>query len=123
MRPPRRCPPALDCGGQQRNKVLFDEFHAQETRWREETGLELVWERLPERRASRMAIYLSFDIEDLSAREAARGEAASALVRMYTAMNRPLRERALALRQLSPVREAPDSSNTATAADGGRASE
>ncbi|WP_259465862.1 DUF4268 domain-containing protein [Rhodococcus opacus] len=41
------------------NNALFDEFAADAVSWQAHAGLDLVWERLDDRRASRIAAYRS----------------------------------------------------------------
>lgn len=88
----------LDTGDKALNKRLFDEFASSANEWESAVGIELVWERLDDKRASRIAAYHPLILDDEVAREAARGWAVSALLKMFKALNDQLRSRAKALR-------------------------
>ena len=91
----------LDCGNKERNKALIDTFSADAGRWNELVGTDLTFERLDDKRASRIAAYRDdVDLNDPAARAALRDWAAATLDSMYIAMNDPLRTRAVELRSL-----------------------
>lgn len=90
----------LDCGERVRNKDLLDLFQTEEAKWREATGLDLVFERLDERCAARIAAYHD-GVDDQTARPQVRQWAIRALGSMYDTLNTPLRRRASELRQAS----------------------
>ncbi len=99
----------IDTGIQAVNKELFDELHGQAGFWREKSGAPLSWERLDDRRASRVGCYHDgFDYQDDDARAEARVWAARAAIGMYDAMNETLRLRGRQLRdagrKASPAR-------------------
>ncbi|MFC9358816.1 DUF4268 domain-containing protein [Rhodococcus sp. NPDC057014] len=73
------------------NNALFDEFAAEADSWQAQCGLDLVWERLDDRRASRIAAYRSVDLDDPADRDAAHQWAVDALVAMYNTLHAPLR--------------------------------
>jgi hypothetical protein len=54
----------IDPGDQDVNKALFDKLHKEKQQIENEFGQELEWERLDEKRASRIAIYRPGNIED-----------------------------------------------------------
>ena len=90
----------LDMYDKSLNKALFDDLAAEAERWDAETGLTLDWQRLDNRRASRIAVQgqpVSFD--DAEARADARAWAVDVTLRMYDALNETLRSRAQALRR------------------------
>jgi hypothetical protein len=107
----------LDCGDHDRNKALFDEFAAEHEAWERQTGLDLSGERLDDRRASRVATYAQFALDDDSARSTIRDWAADSLLAMYTTMNTRLRERALVLRDEQLAVDNPDGATVAPSAD------
>ena len=89
----------LDTGVQAVNKQLFDEMLSEAGSWETSSGVPLSWERLDDRRASRIGCYHDgFDYADGAARAAARSWAATATVGMYDAMNDTLRLRGRQLR-------------------------
>jgi hypothetical protein len=108
----------LDCGDAVRNKALFDDLAKDRRRWEELAGTELSWERLDEKRASRIAAYSPLDLDEPAAREAARDWAVATLLSLYRALNAPLRTRATEIRSslaaeadlasLEPVPSPPD---------------
>ncbi|MEZ4293343.1 MAG: DUF4268 domain-containing protein [Polyangiaceae bacterium] len=53
----------IDCGDGDRNKVVFDRLLAHKHRFETALG-EVAWERLDNRRASRIAVYRAGSIED-----------------------------------------------------------
>lgn len=88
----------LDKGDKELNKRLFDEFASRAEAWKSAVGLELSWERLDDKRASRIAAYHPLELEDAASRDAARTWAISGLLKMFNALNDQLRSRAKALR-------------------------
>ncbi|OUS97342.1 DUF4268 domain-containing protein [Rhodococcus sp. NCIMB 12038] len=86
----------IDTYEKERNKALFDEFAADAEGWKVKTGLELSFERLDDRIASRIAVYKPVDLDDPADREAARRWGVDALIAMYDAMNVHLRASAKA---------------------------
>ena len=80
------------------NNALFDEFAANAAAWQDQCGLELSWDRLEDRRASRIAAHKPVDLYDPADREAARTWGVDALVAMDNALNTPLRAAAKTLR-------------------------
>jgi len=90
----------LDMGDKALNKALFDEMAVEAERWAADTGLRLDWQRLDHRRSSRIAVQdqpISFD--DTDARTRSCTWATDVTVRMYDALNQPLRSRAREFRQ------------------------
>mgnify|MGYP001022804194 CR=1 FL=1 len=81
------------------NKTLFDEMHAGRAAWEQRVGIPLVWERLDDKRASRVAAYRTVDLEDEEERGAAQAWAAGTLRAMFDAMNDQLRRRASELKR------------------------
>ncbi len=106
----------IDSGIQEVNKALFDEFVASADTWQAAVGFQLDWERLDDRRASRIATYHDISLDNDDARIAARAWASNALNQMYTVLNEPLRTRAKALRSAfstaSHAIESPDQGPT-----------
>ena len=89
----------LDCGDKERNKALLDQFQGEAPRWDQAVGTPLSYERLDEKRASRIAAYHPLDLDDPDSLRAIAQWAAQHAIRMYDAMNEPLRHRAQELRQ------------------------
>lgn len=89
----------LDCGDKERNKRLFDELTAEAPRWGVAAGTSLTWERLDDKRASRIAAYHPLDVDDEDSRAEAKEWAVATLDGMFGAMNSELRTRALAVRK------------------------
>lgn len=87
----------LDCGDRERNKRLLDTMESESSRWNEAVGDSLSFERMENRRASRIALYRDVDLttED---RSSSVQWASTALVAMFDAMNADLRSRATGLR-------------------------
>jgi hypothetical protein len=59
----------IDVGNQDENKRLFDKLHERAAELEHQLGLPIAWERLPAKRASRLAVYYetldeNFDIDD-----------------------------------------------------------
>ena len=65
-----RCELYIDVGDQDSNKQLFDAFHSERNQIEQEIGRKLEWERLDDKRASRIALYepgsISVTNEELS---------------------------------------------------------
>jgi hypothetical protein len=100
----------LDTGDKDVTKQLFDEFASRANEWEKVIGIGLTWERLDDKRASRIAAYHPLALEDEVARDAARQWAVSALLKMFNALNSQLRSRAKALRDdNSAARDAAES--------------
>lgn len=72
------------------NKALSDELAANAAGWEAKTGVELPFERLDDKIASRIAAYKPVDLDDPAGREAARRWAVDTLVAMHEALNMPL---------------------------------
>lgn len=90
----------IDMGDKVLNEALFDAMATESKRWSAETELPLDWQRRDDRRHSRIAIQsqpIAFD--DADARQAARIWATDVIVRMYDALNEPLRQRGREYRQ------------------------
>jgi hypothetical protein len=92
----------LDCGDRARNKALFDEFETSRDHWQTKVGTELSFERLDDRRASRIGAYhppvhLAEGFPDAE-REQLVAWGVQTLKSMFDAMNEPLRSRAKELR-------------------------
>jgi hypothetical protein len=80
------------------NKRLFDQFHDERNAWEDAVGQPLRWERLDEKRASRIAAYHDVDLDDAGARATVKNWAADAVIRMVGALNEQLRLNAKLLR-------------------------
>ncbi|WP_231914089.1 DUF4268 domain-containing protein [Rhodococcus sp. LB1] len=78
------------------NKALFDELAADAAGWEAKTGLELLFERLDDKIASRIAAYKPIDLDHPAGREAARRWPVETLVAMHEKLNMPLRASATA---------------------------
>lgn len=89
----------LDTGDQTVNKRLFDEFANEASHWEQAVGLKLSWERLDEKRASRIGAYHEIDLDDQTVRVEAHLWAVATLGALFAAMNEPLRNRAVAIRK------------------------
>lgn len=87
----------LDCGDRERNKLLWDEMAGEQSRWNAAVGASLSFERLDDKRASRLAVYRDFDLSAEDRPDSLQW-ASSTLVSMYDAMNAHLRTRATELR-------------------------
>lgn len=81
----------IDTNNRELNKELFDDYVADSTAWESKVGRTLSWERLDDRRASRIATYLPVDLEDVTDRDATISWAVEAVVTMYDALDTPLR--------------------------------
>ena len=88
----------IDTGDKATNKELFDEFAASASVWETQLALDIDWERLDEKRASRIAVYQALDLEDAIARSLALQQASQTLARMFGVLNEPLRTRGKAIR-------------------------
>lgn len=98
----------LDCGDRARNKALFDEFEEAREEWEKAVGFELSFERMDDKRASRIAAHHPAIALDTALTQEDRHElvswAMSSLLAMIDAMNDTLRSRAKALRDvMSPT--------------------
>lgn len=86
----------IDSGNQERNKALFDQIEAEVDA---PPGLNISWERLNERRASRIAVYYdAVPPYDEHAFEAAVRWVTDAFGLLYSTYDSELRSRAVALR-------------------------
>lgn len=54
----------IDLGDQEKNKYVFDQLHSQKESIEAELGEEVSWERLDNKRASRLALYTDGSIDD-----------------------------------------------------------
>jgi hypothetical protein len=89
----------IDTANRTLNKRLFDSFHAEADHWQEIVGATLSWERLDDKRASRIARYQNLDLDDDASVVAAKEWAVGSIIALYDAMNEPLRVRARELRK------------------------
>jgi Domain of unknown function (DUF4268) len=97
----------IDCGDRVRNKQLFDELQMDSRRWENAAGGPLSWERMDDKRASRIACYHELDLEDDASRSQAKAWAVTTLATLFGSMNAELRSRALAIRQAFQAGENP----------------
>jgi Domain of unknown function (DUF4268) len=82
----------IDMGDQELNKQLFDEFAEARMVWEDKVGVSpLSWERLNDKRASKIAIYHTFDLDDEEHRTQSATWAKDTLITMYDVLNAPLR--------------------------------
>ncbi|UOY01652.1 DUF4268 domain-containing protein [Blastococcus sp. PRF04-17] len=96
----------LDSGNGEVNKALFDELQADAAAWEAKVGHPLSWERLDDKRASRIAAYRpAGDLADDGARAALKAWAVPTVLAMYDAMNDLLRSRARELREAAKMQE------------------
>jgi hypothetical protein len=80
----------IDTTDKEKNKSIFDRLHADRDRFHATLGKELSWERLSEKRASRIALYRPGTItDDEETLAQLRAWAASAMVRFYEALAEP----------------------------------
>lgn len=73
------------------NKALLDEFAAGAPMWETKVGQELSWERLDDKRASRIAAYKGVDLENPDDRDEALRWGVRTFVAMFDMFNEPLR--------------------------------
>lgn len=71
----------------------------QAAKWEQAVGTKLSWERLDERRASRIGAYHPVDLDDDASRNEAKAWAVTTLENLFTSMNHELRSRAKAIRE------------------------
>lgn len=88
----------MDSGDKVVNERLFDELHADAAAIEASVGFALEWERLGEKRACRIARYLSYDVDDEAGRPAAQAWATTTLISLYSTLNDRLRSRAKTIR-------------------------
>jgi len=80
----------IDTGDKEKNKVVFDHLHANQDRIHGTIGDQLSWERLSEKRSSRIAWYRPGAItDDEDTLGQAQAWAAEAMVRFYDALAGP----------------------------------
>jgi Domain of unknown function (DUF4268) len=102
----------LDSGDAALNKALFDEMAADAPTWEQRTGVPLSWERLDDKRGSRIATYSDpVELTDPEARAQVRQWATGSLIALHDALNTTLRNRAKQLRT-SAVSQAADNTDT-----------
>jgi len=106
----------LDSGEKTRNKALFDELAAEQAGWETKLGFAASFERLDDKRASRIAAYHAFSLDDDASRAQALKWAVATLVQMFDVLNAHLRSRAKQLRDAAVA--AGDKAST-NAHDGG----
>jgi hypothetical protein len=83
----------IDAGDQVVNKRLFDELKSQEREIEGKFGDRLSWERMEDRRASRIAAYHVGAIQDSPGElKGLQTWAVDAMVRLYSALNAPLQK-------------------------------
>jgi hypothetical protein len=96
----------LDSGDATVNKALFDELQAEATAWEQKVGRPLTWERLDDKRASRLAAYHPpLDLADDAQRAPLRAWAVGTVIAMFDALNDVLRTRARQLRDAAKMQE------------------
>lgn len=96
----------LDSGIGTVNKALFDELQSNATAWESKVGQTLAWERMDDKRASRVAVYHDVvDLADAEKRALLKAWASSTAISMYDAMNEYLRSRARELRESAHAQE------------------
>jgi hypothetical protein len=84
----------IDCGDATSNKRMFDSLRAQQAAIEAEVGCSLVWERMEDRRASRIAMYSEGSIQDPSERLAKlRAWAVDAAIVMHDCLLEEVRTR------------------------------
>lgn len=89
----------IDMQDQNMNKQLFDEFAATRACWEERGGFgSFSWERLEDKRASRICSYHPLDQTDEAQRAESAAWATRTLVAMYDVLNAPLRTAAERIR-------------------------
>jgi len=87
----------LDFGDQAANKAVFDILYAQKAVLEAQTG-PMSWERLDDRRASRIAIYCSGHIAELKTHPDIRKWAVPTMIKFYNALAEPVSQ---AIRQVT----------------------
>ncbi|AUM16936.1 MULTISPECIES: DUF4268 domain-containing protein [Rhodococcus] len=95
----------IDMGDRELNKQLFGRFADEQTTWESKVGHgPFSWERLEDKRASRIALYHPIDLNDDQLRDEAATWAVNALTAMYDALNEPLRTTATKVRAAAATR-------------------
>lgn len=80
----------IDTGDKEKNKFVFDHLHANRDRFHATIGDQISWERLSEKRSSRIAWYRPGAItDDEQTLQEAQAWAAEAMVRFYDALAGP----------------------------------
>lgn len=93
----------LDTGNKDLNKRLFGELYQQRTELESNLGFSLSWERLDDKRASRIAAYRSFTLDDETVRQEAYDWAVVTLLALHGCLNDSLRGRAKALKDAADL--------------------
>lgn len=89
----------LDGGDRVLNKALFDELQAAALTWEQRAGVPLSWERLDNKRGSRVAAYSEpVALTDEEARAQLKQWATGTVIGLHDALNATLRNRAKQLR-------------------------
>jgi hypothetical protein len=89
----------LDTGRADENKAIFDTLVPFRETLQVSVGEEVSFERLDERRASRIAVYRPVDLDDPVARESARRWAIDRLLLLHAELDSRLREVATEVRR------------------------
>ncbi|MFL1596226.1 DUF4268 domain-containing protein [Rhodococcus ruber] len=96
----------LDLKDRDVTKQLFDQFATERAHWEARVGAgAFSWERLDDKRASRIAIYHPLDLDDEQQRQEAEEWAVTTLIAMYDALNEPLRSAANTVRASAITRD------------------
>ncbi|MDK3256748.1 DUF4268 domain-containing protein [Blastococcus capsensis] len=96
----------IDTGDASVNKALFDELRGNAQIWEEKVGQALSWERLDDKRASRIAAYRAVtDLSDPAERATLKAWTLGTILGLYDAMNDCLRTRARQLRDAINAQE------------------
>jgi hypothetical protein len=84
----------IDCGEAQSNKRLFDSLRADQLAIESKVGDSLIWERMDDRRASRIAMYSEGSIQDSPKRLGQlRSWAVDAAIAMHDCLAEEVRRR------------------------------
>ena len=78
----------LDLGDQEQTKAVFDKLYEQKKHFEAQVG-KITWERLNEKRASRLAIYHEGDISDTKKHHELRKWAVDTMIQFYHALAEP----------------------------------
>lgn len=97
----------IDSGDESVNKALFDELYAEAETWEGKAGVPLKWERLDDKRASRIeTLHEPVDLASVTQRQELKTWAVTAILGMYDAMNVHLRTRARQIRDANTAQQA-----------------